>query len=97
MTKSKNTWGKTRPQDKPYAIVFHGDWEWRILKAYQTYAKEQANPYARYFCAVKSPYTNGRYDLGDVYVKEIPWTPMLRIALQNRVHEEESAEESASS
>lgn len=92
MAGAKNTWGKTRPQDKPYAVVVCNDWEWRILKAYQTYAKEQANPYARYFCAVKSSYTNGRYDLGDVYVKDIPQTPTLRAALQARKTEELTTE-----
>jgi len=48
-----------------------GEWEWRVLKKYQTPEKESKNPYARWFCAVKSPYTFGSFDHGDVYIKEI--------------------------
>lgn len=68
----KNFMGKTRELDNPY-MVFKNDsgWEWRVLKAYQTPDKEISNPYARWFCAVKSPMTHGSWDYGDTYVKDV--------------------------
>jgi len=61
--------------DNPYETWKAGDWEWRVLKKYQTPEKEAANPYARWFCAVYSPITREQmssgYELGDVYVSEI--------------------------
>lgn len=68
----KNECGKMRKVNQPYEVyVNSSDWEWRVLKKYQSPDKEAANPYARWFCAVKSPSTFGSYDLGDVYVAEI--------------------------
>ena len=69
----KNLCGKTRPIENPYEIWQSscGSWTWKVLKKYQKPSKEKENPYARWFCAVSSPYTYGSYDLGDVYVKEI--------------------------
>ncbi len=69
----KNQCGKTRPIENPYEIWQSrcGSWTWKVLKKYQKPSKEKENPYARWFCAVSSPYTYGSYDLGDVYVKEI--------------------------
>jgi len=69
--KIKNECGKTRKVDNPYEIWTSGDWEWRVLKKYQSPEKEKTNPYARWFCAVKSPFTYDGYDYGDVYVKDI--------------------------
>jgi len=70
---SKNECAKTRDKDEPYEIwkSFDGSWEWRVLKKYQTPENEAKNPYARWFCAVKSPMTYGSYELGDTYVKDI--------------------------
>ena len=70
---TKNLCGKTRPIDDPYEIWVNeaAEWEWRVLKKYQSPEKEAENPYARWFCAVKSPMTWGGYDLGDVYVRDI--------------------------
>jgi hypothetical protein len=68
----KNSCAKTRPASDPYEIwKNHQGWEWRILKRYQSPDKEAANPYARVFCAVSSPFTFGGQELGDVYVSEI--------------------------
>jgi len=67
----KNECGKTRKLDNPYEIWVMGDWEWRVLKKYQSPEKEQQNPYARWFCAVKSPMTFGSWDYGDTYIKDI--------------------------
>lgn len=68
----KNAMGKTRKVDNPYMIYqAEGGWEWRVLKAYQTPEKELSNPYARWFCAVKSPFTYGSWEYGDTYCKDI--------------------------
>jgi hypothetical protein len=69
--KMKNECGKTRKIDNPYEVWVVGDWEWRVLKKYQSPEKEKENPYARWFCAVKSPMTWGNWEYGDVYVKEV--------------------------
>jgi hypothetical protein len=70
----KNTMGKTRKVDNPYEIYrsdYLPNWEWRVLKKYQNPENEKNNPYARWFCAVKSPMTYGDWEYGDVYVKDI--------------------------
>lgn len=72
MPKEKNECGKTRKVDKPYEVWGNSQgWTWKVLKKYQTPTKEATNPYARWFCAVSSPFTHGSYDLGDVYVRDI--------------------------
>ncbi len=73
MTKSKNLCGKTRKLEDPYEVWENEEktCEWRVLKKYQTPEKEKGNQNARWFCAVKSPYTYGRFELGDVYVDDI--------------------------
>ena len=70
----KNECGKTRKVDNPYEVWKYGDWEWRVLKKWQTPDKEKTNQYARWFCAVKSPMTYGGYEYGDVYVRDITGT-----------------------
>jgi hypothetical protein len=69
---TKNECGKTRKTDNPYE-VYQGmnGFEWRVLKKYQNTENEAKNPYARWFCAVKSNFTYGEFELGDVYVSEI--------------------------
>jgi hypothetical protein len=63
-----------RPKETPYAIYSgygpFGNTELRVLKTYQVRAKEDANPYARWFVAVKSDMTHGSYDMGDSYIRE---------------------------
>ncbi len=73
--KEKNLCGKTRKLGNPYE-VWRGTgklqgWEWRVLKKYQTPSKEKENPFARWFCAVRSPFTQGGWDMGDTYVKDV--------------------------
>jgi hypothetical protein len=63
---------KTRTLDDPYAIFVAGSWEWRVLKRYQNPENESANPYAAWFCAVRSPLTYGSWDYGDTYIADIP-------------------------
>ena len=76
LKESKNKKAKTRPVDNPYEI-YKGygplaDWEWRVLKHWQSPEKERENPYARVFCSVSSPMTYGGADMGDVYCRDIP-------------------------
>lgn len=71
----KNPCGKTRPITEPYetweGIGALKGWTWLVLKKYQIPEKEAKNPYARWFCAVSSPFTHGGYDYGDTYVNDI--------------------------
>ena len=69
---SKNECGKTRKIEEPYE-TWKGPagFEWRVLKKYQKPELEAKNPYARWFCAVKSNMTYGEFEYGDVYVSEI--------------------------
>jgi len=69
---SQNKEAKTREVEVPYAIFKMGDWEWRVLKRYQTREKEAQNKYAIWFCAVRSPFTNFGWEYGDTYVNDIP-------------------------
>ena len=68
----KNMCGKTRKIDEPYEI-WRGPsgFEWRVLKKYQNEKNESENPYARWFCGVKSNFTYDSFEYGDVYVSEI--------------------------
>ena len=70
---SKNLCGKTVSVDKPYETYKNemAGFEWRVLKKYQNEENEAKNPYARWYCAVKSPYTYDAWEYGDVYVKEV--------------------------
>jgi hypothetical protein len=63
----KNECGKTRPIDNPYEVWTSGDWEWRVLKKY---AADDAKPFSRAFCGVKSPFTYGEFELGDCYIAD---------------------------
>ena len=70
---SKNLCNKTRDVNNPYEIWKSLDdtWEWRVLRKYQNPKNEKKNEYARWFCGVKSPFTYGTFEIGDVYVKDI--------------------------
>lgn len=75
MVKDKNLCAKTRKVDDPYEI-YKGigplaGWEWRVLKKWQSPSNEAKNPYARWFCAVKSPMTYGDWEYGDTYITDI--------------------------
>jgi len=47
-----------------------GSWKWEVYKKYQTPENEVKNPFARWFCKVKSPITP-QGEIGDVYIKDI--------------------------
>jgi hypothetical protein len=76
LTEAKNPKGKTRSINNPYEIYKgwgpFADWEWKVLKHYQSPEKEKENPYARVFCYVTSPMTGLFGDMGDTYCKDIP-------------------------
>jgi hypothetical protein len=73
MPRAVNSCNKTRPVENPYEIWKSpdGTWEWRVLKKYQAPELEKKNPYARWYCAVKSPFTYGEWEYGDTYVNDI--------------------------
>lgn len=60
----KNPCAKTRPVDNPYETWRNerAGWEWRVLKKWQKPENEVKNKFARWFCAVKSPFTNGNWE-----------------------------------
>ena len=68
---SKNLCGKTRNIENPYEIWKSGNFEYRVLKKYQSEEGEAKNPYSRWFLGTKSPYTYGSFELGDGYAKDI--------------------------
>jgi hypothetical protein len=67
----KNECAKTRPVDDPYEVWENSNgWRWYVLKKYQSPAGEAKNPYARWFCLVKSPIVPDG-EMGDVYIRDI--------------------------
>ena len=60
--------GKTRKVEDPWLTITDGEWEYRVLQAHK---KDPDAPYASWFCAVKSPYTFGGWDMGDTYIKDV--------------------------
>lgn len=68
--RAKNLRAKTRPVSDPYETYTSGGWTWKVLKHYQSSAKEESNPYSRVFCAVTSPFATD--ELGDTYCRDIP-------------------------
>jgi len=72
MATTLNPFGKTRDMENPYATYRgHYGWEWRVLKTYQRPDKEEDNQYARWFCAVKSPFTFDSFEMGDTYISDV--------------------------
>ena len=69
----KNPCGKSRKVENPYEVWRSpdGSWEWKVLKKYKSPEAEAKDPFARWFCAVSSPFTYPSYDLGDVYVRDV--------------------------
>ena len=72
MAREKNECAKTRPVTDPYEVWVSrdGSWEWHVLKKYQSPSNEAKNPYAVWFCNVKTPIVPDG-EMGDVYVSEI--------------------------
>ena len=74
---AKNPFGKTNIK-WPYAVYEdpRTGWRWEILKTYKTRAREERDPYARWFVKAYSPYVpNG--EMGDTYRNEIRKNGML--------------------
>ncbi|KKK90331.1 hypothetical protein LCGC14_2724080 [marine sediment metagenome] len=71
----KNPAGKTRKLDNPYEVYKSvgpdGSWEYRVLKKYLSPESEAKDPYARWFVAVKSPFTFGSFEYGDSYARDV--------------------------
>jgi hypothetical protein len=68
---AKNKFGKTVKVDSPYARYKFKDFEWVVLKTYQSADNEKKNPYARWYTACRSPFTYGSWEYGDAYINEI--------------------------
>ena len=47
-----------------------GTWTWEIYRKYQKPEGEEKNPFARWFCKVKTPIVP-EGEFGDVYIREI--------------------------
>jgi len=69
----KTSFGKTRSQDKPYAVYANDrGWIWKVLKTYKHSSAELKDPHARWFVAATSPMMqDGSYEMGDTYAREI--------------------------
>ena len=72
-TDMKNECNVVRDLEEPYEVwrSKDGEWEWRVLKKYQKPENEAKNALARWFVAVRSPFTWGHWEYGDEYVSEI--------------------------
>jgi len=66
----RNERGKQRTVKDPYLIFQtpNGEWEWRVLKAYQA---DDSKPFARWYCGTRSPGTFGRWEYGDAYCADV--------------------------
>jgi hypothetical protein len=69
-----NPFSKRRTKDTPYAIFQGQGFTTLVLKTYQMPEKEEANPHARWFVAVKSPFTFDSYEMGDQYISSVSGT-----------------------
>ena len=74
---SRNTRNKRRTISDPYEkyvayIDGVGEVTWAVLKHYASPEREKSSPFARVFCAAKSPATGGSWEYGDVYCAAIP-------------------------
>lgn len=79
----RTSFGKTRTNDKPYAIYSDGrGWEWRVVKTYQHSSAEKNNGFARWNVYVKSPYTRGSFEgPSDTYCREIKDNGLVKLVL----------------
>lgn len=68
---AKLTTAQRMKQNKPVEIWERDGWKWEVYKKYQKIEKEIDNPYARWFCKVTSPFTQGTADWGDTYISDI--------------------------
>lgn len=70
---AQNPCAKTVKPEQAYEIwqSYDGTWTYFVLKKYQSPEKEATNPYARWYCMVRSPATTARGDVGDAYVATV--------------------------
>lgn len=64
----KNLCNRRRDISDPYEIWEGDGFEFRVLKKYQA---DDDREFARWYCAVKSPFTHDMYEFGDSYVIDI--------------------------
>jgi hypothetical protein len=72
-----NPMGKTRKVEQPYLIVTdtRTGFVYHVLKANTA---NPGKPGGSWFCAVKSPYTFGGWDMGDTYICDVQGTVTFR-------------------
>ena len=70
---ARTKFGKTRPQDNPYAVYYGPNgFIWKVLKTYKSRENEEKDPYARWFVAATSDFMHGGgYEMGDTYAIDI--------------------------
>lgn len=70
---AKNLCGKIVTPETAYEVWANEDesWKWFVLRKYKFEENTAKDPFARYFCAVQSSMTNGRFDMGDVYATQV--------------------------
>jgi hypothetical protein len=78
----RTSFGKRRSVEEPYAVFIDDreDFEYRVLKTYQHATKEAGNAYARWLVAVRSPFTRGSWEEGDMYIGDVGKTAKLTAA-----------------
>ena len=88
----RTSFGKRRSVEEPYAVFIDdradfNTWvydfsifEYRVLKTYQHATKEAGNAYARWLVAVRSPFTRGSWEEGDMYIGDLGKTAKLTAA-----------------
>ena len=69
----KNPHGRRVTPENAHEVwqSYDGRWTYWVLKKYQTPEKEEKNPYACWYCWVKSPFTSERGEYGDVYISSV--------------------------
>lgn len=66
---TKNPCGKQRTIENPYEAYesFDGSWLYLVLKKHSV----KENEFTRWYCAVRSPFTFGRFQYGDMYASSV--------------------------
>jgi hypothetical protein len=78
----RTSFGKRRSVAEPYAVFIDDreDFEYRVIKTYQHASQEVNNAYARWLVAVRSPFTHGSWEQGDIYIGDLGKTAKLTAA-----------------
>ena len=61
---------QVKPKDA-YEVWQAGEFTYWVLRKYKSPEAEAKDPFATWYCAVKSPATDGSFEFGDCYVADI--------------------------